>query len=56
MSKANRSDGIIAEYPTTKGLGTFTLYVLRFAEEHNHTPTALRLECGLYNSNIDYKA
>ena len=28
----------------------------RFAAEHNHTPTALRLVCGLYTSNIDYKA
>ena len=28
----------------------------RFAIEHNHTPTASRLVCGLYTSNIDYKA
>ena len=28
----------------------------RFAAEHNHTPTAKRLVCGLYTSNIDYKA
>ena len=28
----------------------------RFAAEHNHIPTALRLVRGLYTSNIDYKA
>ena len=28
----------------------------RFAAEHKHTTTAGRLVCGLYTSNIDYKA
>ena len=38
-------------------LNTSALRLLgRFAAEHNHTPTAKRLVCGLYTSNIDYKA